>query len=750
MTPIPRIPFALVFFLLFAASAGATLVPGSEKIVTAPVPDVAAFDQGGGQLATDGDAFLAVWVDRTLSGVGDIHGARVSSEGKRIDDDALPIAVTDEDENRVAVAFGGNRYFVAWSTPNALRARFVGNDAAMSEVFDLATVSGLTQPQIAFNGQSFLVVWTAGAVFRGALVGTNGQTLKTFDVASTTQTFSEIGLVALNGTFHFVTAITDFNGAPNGNGYPSDVGVTVIDANGVVAARTVVAPATTPVFDLRATASATEILVAWSTAREIPGGMIRSVRVTAAGAGAVDSQPADGMYLQDAAAWGNEFLLIYGTAGPKLGFLPGVNSPIFFIPIHIAESLVIDSASNGARTLLLVRGLPRLGFEHGPAGGDVYVVRSDAAGTSVEPLSVAPRHQSSPDIAAAGNLRLAAWCEYVGSDRRLSVVASRLDAAGNALDVDGIDLRAYAQHPPAPRVASNGTDWLVVWVERTNLYGSRVTADGTRLDDLPFLITSHLFENSDLAVSWDGTQYVIVYFRGEFSRGLRTTLHASRVTPQGTLAAPETSLSSEAANEFPVIASGPNGSLIVWRSGSYLNGTLLSASGTKTPLAFPSIYPAGPRPAIAWNNGTFLVAAPYRGPFGDEIQWQLVSNTGVVQTPLSTFLDIDATLIAGGGNPSLELEAHDDGFLLFWHGVADNAQQRSANIYAARIGVSGILAEGPKFIASTLVDITPSIGASGNTIVYSRKIGHATRETARVYTREVHEVSGNPRRRAVR
>ncbi|MDP9191556.1 MAG: hypothetical protein M3P06_07620 [Acidobacteriota bacterium] len=727
----------------------ATLVPGSERNVTAPVPDVAAFDQGGGQLATDGDAFLAVWVDRTLSGVGDIHGARVSPDGNRIDDEALHIAVTDEDESRVAVAWGGNRYLAVWSTPTALRARFVGNNAAMSDAIVLAEVTELTQPQIAFNGQMFLVVWPAGAVFRGALLGVDGQLVKTFDVASTAQTFSETGLVAANGAFHFVTAITDFNGVPNDNGYPSDIGVTAIDATGVVATRTVVAPATTPVFDLRATSSATEILIAWSTARAIPGGMVRSVRVTAAGAGAVDSVPADGMYLQDAAAWGNVFLLVYGTAGPKLVYLPGVNTPISFLPIHLGESLVIDSASNSARTLLLVRGLPRAGFEYGPAGGDVYVMRVET-NASLEPLSVAPRHQSSPDIAAAGDLRLAAWCEYIGDDRRLSVVVSRLDAANHALSLNGIDLGAYANHPTAPRVASNGTDWLVVWVEGTNLYGSRVANNGTRLDTLPFLITSHLFENSDLAVSWDGTQYVVVYFRGEFRRGLRTTPHASRVTSQGTLAAPEMILSAEAANEFPTIASGPDGSLIVWRSGLNLAGTLLSPSGTKTPLAFPSTHPAGPRPAIAWNNGTFLVAAPFRGPFGDQIQWQRVSNTGVVQTPLSTFLDIEATLIAGGGYPSLELEAHGDGFLLFWNGVANHAQQRSASVYAARIGTNSILAEGPTFVGTTLADNTPSIGASGNTIVYSRKIGHATRETARVYAREVHDVSGKPRRRAVR
>ena len=745
MIPSIKIPFALSLVLAFAVSAHATLVPGSEKAVTTPVLDVAAFDQAAGQMASDGDSFLAVWISHTIGGSGDIHGSRVSPNGTRVDDEVLGIAATDAHEDRLAITFSGNRYFVVWSTPTALRGRFVGRDAAMSDVFEIAALTnGLVQPQVAFNGNRLLVVWSAPPTFRGVLVELDGTIVKTFDIAPTAQILAETALVAANGKFHFVTALTDFNGVPvDGNGFPADIGVRAIDNDGIVGERTVIAPATKPVFDLRATSTATEFLVGWSSARGIPGGTVRSVRVTASGAGAVDIAPADGMYVQDVTPSGSGFLVLYGTTTVKLVHHPGAGTPVGLLPIPLGDSLVLDAASNGTHTFALLRGAPRPGFTFGPAGGDLDIV---SLGTqTLEPLAVTPRHQSSPDIAAAGDVQLAVWCEYIGSDRRLGVVAN------------GLDLGADVFHPTVPRVASNGTDWLVVWVDAKNLYGSRVAHNGTKIDATPFLIASDIFENSELAVSWDGTQYVVIFFRGIFFRGRQASVRAARIPAQGAVTLPELLISPDTgslpgpANDYPAIASSPAGSLVVWRAGQGppLQGALLSPGGTVTPLSFPMLNP-GPRPSVAWNHGTFLVAAPYFGLFGGQIQWHLVNAAGVITTPLSTFVNVDATPIPDHGYPTVAVEPYLDGFMLFWNGVPADALSRTASIFAARIDGGGILADGPRFVSEALVDSMPGIGASGNTVVYARKIGHATRELARVFTRDVQYVAGKPRRRAVR
>lgn len=726
----------------------AALVPGSEKPVTAPVLDLAAYDQSDARIASDGDAFLAVWIDHAITGPGDVLAMRIAPNGKRLGDEPVPIATTAADESQAAIAWGAGRYLVVWSTPAALRARFAGNDASLSAVIDIAALpNGATAPRVAFNGHVFLVTWSNGfgATFRGAIVDPDGAVLKTFDIASTDKTI-DTTLVASAGAFQFITAITDFGGVPTGNGYPADVGLTRIDESGTVAPRVVVAPSASPVFALSAASRNDEIAIGWTTALAIPGASVRTVRVTAAGAGAVESIPADGLVLDDLAADASGFLAIYGDDHQR--FLRRLGNPTSTpLAIPALDTEITDAASNGSITMAIVRGLSRPGFEYGPAGGDLYAMRLDTQ--TFDPLAVAPRHQMFPDLAAASDLRLAVWCEYVAGERRLGILASRLDANGLTLDPAGIDLGAAVFHAGPPRVASNGTDWLVTWVDATSVYGARLSHAGTRLDATPFLIASGALDGSGVAVTWDGAQYVVVYQRGQFLRGLRATIRAARISPQGTIA-PELTLSAEASNELPTIAGGPDGSLVIWRSGPFLQGALVSRTGSSSPVTFPASSPVGVRPTVAFTSGTYLVAAPVTGSFGTEIQWTLVSPTGNVTAPSTAFVPIDSTIVDAYGFPSLELEPSGDSFLLYWNGVGHPREQRLATVYAARIDLRGALVDGPVPIGTTLADLWPTLGASGATVVYARPLEHPVREVTRVFARTMQVTPRNPRRRAVR
>jgi hypothetical protein len=132
----------------------------------------------------------------------------------------------------------------------------------------------------------------------------------------------------------------------------------------------------------------------------------------------------------------------------------------------------------------------------------------------------------------------------------------------------------------------------------------------------------------------------------------------------------------------------------------------------------------------------------FRGSFGDQIRWLLVSDTGVVRTPLSSVLDLP--IGSTSAPPKIELEAYGNGFLLFWDDSSTDT------VYASRINGEGILTDTPVPVGTTLGGYTPNLGAAGNMVVFAHRIGHTTREIARVYSQQVQHFPGKPKRRAVR
>jgi sugar lactone lactonase YvrE len=112
-------------------------------------------------------------------------------------------------------------------------------------------------------------------------------------------------------------------------------------------------------------------------------------------------------------------------------------------------------------------------------------------------------------LAAAGGGYLAAWSEITGG---VAVVrASRVDAAGNYLDGEGITL-GTSRYDPYLSVASDGREWLVTWATGPDVQAARVSAAGTVLDSPPL----SLGLGSQASVQWNGSRYVIV-IAGTFS-----------------------------------------------------------------------------------------------------------------------------------------------------------------------------------------------------------------------------------------
>ena len=109
----------------------------------------------------------------------------------------------------------------------------------------------------------------------------------------------------------------------------------------------------------------------------------------------------------------------------------------------------------------------------------------------------------------------------------------------------------------SPAVASNGSEFLVVWEDRrngideTDIYASRVAADGTTLDPDGIAIATADGLEWTPEVASDGTNFLVVWTDGvQVNRG---DVRAARVTPQGEVLDPG-GLSSPAPSSTAGIA----------------------------------------------------------------------------------------------------------------------------------------------------------------------------------------------------
>jgi hypothetical protein len=98
-------------------------------------------------------------------------------------------------------------------------------------------------------------------------------------------------------------------------------------------------------------------------------------------------------------------------------------------------------------------------------------------------------------VASNGSGYLAAWTGTSFDDNR-DVLAARLDGNGVLLDRVPLVLPVIPNRAPHheaqinPVVASNGRDYLVLWLESSSLRAVRISASGTVLDPAPLLISN--------------------------------------------------------------------------------------------------------------------------------------------------------------------------------------------------------------------------------------------------------------------
>ncbi len=474
-------------------------------------------------VAFNGTTFLVVWEDGRAAGPADIYGSRVTTGGTVLDAAGIALSVAQSDQLRPRLASDGSSFLVVWTDKragvNGVYGTRVGSDGTVVDPNGLAiapSVNNVThaEPAIAFSGSNYLVAWTESCRVRGQRFDpVTAQPIDAAPLNITSCGFEHAGTtVAYGNGYYFVATEQD------------PLNTSAITGNWVNAVTAAVTPAgsSTTVSDAAAdyavpavASNGSSFLVAWH--RASGSGAIRARQVTIPNAPSTPIIKVGVVTIDQTLPAvdfnGAHWLVAWIDAGVRAVRLD-------------AQGTVLDPAGITVNPPTFGQG--SLAISHDPThffvvwsdarGGtpDIYGARVDGAnGTVLDPnglsISTASASQTSPKVAFDGTNYLVVW-----NDNRLSnnvdIFGARVSAAtGATLEIAGFPISTLAGTEGTPSVASNGSQFLVVWADGGAARGTRVTPGGGVVDPGGFPISATPVAHFGASVAFGQSDYFVTW-----------------------------------------------------------------------------------------------------------------------------------------------------------------------------------------------------------------------------------------------
>jgi hypothetical protein len=228
---------------------------------------------------------------------------------------------------------------------------------------------------------------------------------------------------------------------------------------------------------------------------------------------------------------------------------------------------------------------------------DSLAWRLDADGKELDPLPF--RVPAMGKVASNGSDWLIVWPEAGG------IRAARVSGAGVVLDPTGFQVVASASG--RIEVASNGSEYFIVW-GGGDIYGARVSATGTVIG-APLPIAQQPGAQAGADIAWAGSNYLVAW-ADEAGAG---NVVAARVNSDGGVLDPQGIQVSThaAADHWPHVASSGTQSLVVWqRAQNEIRAARVSAAGATLDQS-ALLLASGPdnpnTPRVTWNGAGYIV-----------------------------------------------------------------------------------------------------------------------------------------------
>lgn len=637
---LPRLARTISTICLLLASSSALAALSSEFAVSDVVLQPAELTQRDVVVATDGLDYFGAWVDdRTGPVQGSIRYTVVRATGT-VERPLGQILNTIEGAYPVAAVWSGEDYvlFIDGSVGGSVT-RIDRNGLVATPPFRILA-DGERILSVATNGSTYLVLLTGGSEDNVTLsVKTLDSSLRPIRETAlpVPQPAEEVvGAVAANDTEY---GVVWGSRPPNSSNFA--VATIHIDGDGVLldAAAKPVATVNGLVLP-RIASNDNGYLVSIG---EFDGSLrVTSVFALDDDATVFTPRVQIGSGLSTGLLWGDGFYLV-----PIFNAAALQDSDISIVRVNTTAQVV------GSRVLTAARAEQSF-----PAGAsrservfwawndgrrtpgqarDVYFTFTDTNGVPLEgddttrgvSITYSAPVQKSPNAAFDGTNYLVAWLEAPDDESIFQVIVGRVSGEGLPLDSGGVRLSEsqFGQH--SPRVAFDGTNYVVIWREgsafQSKLYGARVSPAGEVIDRSPLEIAD-VFGGSSYSLASNRSATLVVFGGALFSQ--ENELRLASITKEGqVIDRGGRIIQTLTANPTVDIATNGSDYLVAW-STTQTGVSALRVLANGTVEAKRDVSPSGSSPSIAFGGGQYLVTYSTLSGNAQQIRGRIVNLQG--------------------------------------------------------------------------------------------------------------------------
>ncbi len=548
----------------------------------------ATSDQSKPAVAYDGSNFLVVWQDFRNSFFSDIYGTRVTSDGIVLDSGGFVISGDTNMQSNPALAIGRSasghaEFLVVWddSRINFMADLYGARVTSQGTVLDpegiliAAMPDYQVYPDVTYDEENYLVVWWDagghGDIFatrvtsEGEILDPNGIVIR---ADGTTQMLPAI---TFNGTNSLPVWQDNREGVDDFNIYGTRVNHqgSVLDPNSIL-----ISTAASIQQLPKATFGENDFLIVWEEKRlgsdfDIYGARVNTQGTILDSISIAISNSANLQRLPSVAFNGRNFLTVWEEGTSRERDIKGTrltNSGIVLdttsIAISVAEMEQCNSAVISDNNYYLVV------WQTWQSGSyyDIFGTRVTNDGIVLDPsgieISAAQNYQTLPAVACDGTNFFVVWQDMRSSG--YNIYGARVTPSGIVLDTAGIAICVAEGSQSSPKIAYDGSNFLVVWQDMRNnnpdIYGTRVSSTGTILDTAGIAICRSEGSHVSPAVVYDGINFLVVW---QDNRNGKQDIYGARVTSQGIVmdSFPVTTLEQD--QWIPALASGNNNEMLL-------------------------------------------------------------------------------------------------------------------------------------------------------------------------------------------